>query len=95
MCGVVDAGEMLKIEVRINLRGCDIGVSEQFLYGQFLSERLALDQEVEPALHVARRYAIARFTQKQCLLASVTAVHRGRSSSQRCTALTALLPTGR
>ena len=33
MCGVVDAGEMLKIEVSIDLGGGYIGVSEQFLDG--------------------------------------------------------------
>ena len=33
MCGVVDTGEMLKIEVSVNLGGCNIGVSEQFLHG--------------------------------------------------------------
>ena len=33
MCGVVDAGEMLEIEVSIDLGGCNIGVSEQFLHG--------------------------------------------------------------
>ena len=33
MGGVVDAGEVLEIEVGINLSGADVGVSQQFLHG--------------------------------------------------------------
>ncbi len=32
MCGVVDAGQMRKIEVGIDLRGADVGVTQQFLH---------------------------------------------------------------
>src|SRR5690625_2968267 len=33
MCTVISAGQMLKIKVGVNLRGCNTGVPQQFLYG--------------------------------------------------------------
>lgn len=33
MRGVINLGEVLEIEVGVDLRGADVGVAEQFLYG--------------------------------------------------------------
>ena len=39
MSGVVDAREMLEIEVCIDLRGCKIGVTEHFLHRAQIAAR--------------------------------------------------------
>jgi hypothetical protein len=32
MCGVVDAGQMRKVEVSVDLRAADVGMTQQFLH---------------------------------------------------------------
>src|SRR5271167_3811728 len=39
MGGVVDAGQMLKVEVRIYLRAADVGMAQQFLHAAQITAR--------------------------------------------------------
>ena len=40
MCGLVNARQMLKVQVSIDLSGADVGVAEQFLHAAQIAARL-------------------------------------------------------